>query len=346
MKEIVMKLKCHTPWCKYEYDENPDLTLEELEQRFFNDTHNFYCNGICDIKFTNLGKITISFIEEKTLDEIRDVSAILLYFISICNGFNCEYAPNVTIDSKEYKEFFSFAPEDATQYPLLKNLKFYDVSLQEIKDNFVNILCDLLSANNRRYYLSLLSNYYSLLVYKDFIGNGEYRFRNIVTVFESLATIMFYETKYKQVEAQNKEYFAQARERLSNKSCTICANIDNEYTFSKTKTDAQIMPKSVSLDIKLQDIFNYTQKFGLFFKLPLSNECKRIAYTRNFISHLFTPNNNLMNREEMSTYTAAYKILFRMVFLSYCGIDNDLIKKNFLRNEPIRQTLNKLFDIN
>ena len=224
MKELVVKLKCHTPWYKYEYDNIPELTFEELEERFFNDTHTFSCNGTCDIKFNNLGQITISFVEEQTLEEVRDISAILLYFISICNGFNCEYIPPAIIDGKEHKDFFSFAPEDKTPYPLLKDLKFYDVSLQDIKDTFSNILCDLLALDTRRYNMALLSNYYTLMVYKDFIGNGEYRFRTIVTLLESLATLMFYENKYKKVEDYNREYFAQVKKQLSNIKCKECIN--------------------------------------------------------------------------------------------------------------------------
>lgn len=329
MKEISLKLKCHTPWCKYGYDQNAELTLEELEERFFNDTHLFHCNNICDITFSNLGDITISFYNEITLDSIREITAILLYFISICNGFNCEYAPNVSIDGKEYNDFFSFALEDTTQYPLLKNLKFYELSLQEIKDTFGNIISTLTAPDKRQYYLALLSNFYSLMVYKDFVGNGEYKFRNIVTNLESLITLINI-ADYQTIETKNKNFLQELKD----------LNI-----ISNTKINESIMPKGVSLEHKLKDIFSYAQKFGLTFKPSMSNECKKIAYTRNFISHLFVPNSNLLSNNDRSKYTAIFEILFRMIFLSHCGIDNALIKKNFLRNEPIRQTLNEVFDI-
>lgn len=74
-----MKLMCYILLCKYSYYN--DLTLEKFEYIiFFNYAHTFYCDGVCNIKFANLGDIALSFIDEKTLDEIRDVPDIMLYF--------------------------------------------------------------------------------------------------------------------------------------------------------------------------------------------------------------------------------------------------------------------------
>ena len=328
MKEISMKLKCHAPWCKFSINQN-DLSYEEVEHKFWTDIHKFNCENLCCIEFDNMGGIHISFVEEQSLHDIKIISAILLYFISLCNGFNCEYDPTAIIDCKIYQNFFSFAQEDKTLLPLVKNQKFYDISLEDIQDNFSHIMSVLLSPNNRRYFLALLSNYYALTVYKDFVGNGEYRFRNIVTVLESLITLINSD-KYAAKEAEHANFLQEMKK---------------QELFSNSQIDKHILAKGMRLQDKIIDIFDYAKRFGLNIKLDSSKESQKIADTRNFISHLFTTEKEFLNSHEISNYTAAFQILFRMIFLNYYGVNVALIKNSFLRNEPNRELLQQIFNI-
>ena len=329
MKKISINLKSHAPWYKYHIDESSQLSSEEIEQIYLTELHKFVCGNICVIQFDNLGNIYVEFNEEQTLSDIKDVSAILLYFISLCNGFNCEYKSTAIIDGKTYQNFFSFAQEDKTFLPLLKNTKFYDISLEDIKDDLSQIIATLLAPDNRRYFLALLSNYYSLTVYKDFVGNSEYRFRNIVTNLESLITLINND-KYTTIENEHKNFLQDLRE---------------QELFSKSEMDKHILAKGVRLEEKLQDIFDYAKQFGLSLKSNSTVECHKIANTRNFISHLFKKEKVFLNREEMSNYSAALEILFRMIFLDHYGVDNALIKNKFLKNRSNQEILKQIFYI-
>ena len=86
-------------------------------------------------------------------------------------------------------------------------------------------------------------------------------------------------------------------------------------------------------------------KFGLEFKLNYNDECEKIANTRNFISHLFDEDKKYLSEQEESKYTAVFEEIFRMLFLEYCGVDTNLIREKFLKNTPIKITLNNVFNI-
>jgi len=200
--------------------------------------------------------------------------------------------------------------------------------LEDINSIFGDIICKLFSAN-KLVILSLLSNYYSIVFYKDFIGNGIHKFRNIVANIESIITTINAK-KYLDDENENKEYFA------------VLNNISG---VSKSKLKKHLSFRRVSLEEKLKDSFEYMEKFGLRFKLNVNKECKKIADTRNFVSHLFETDKEYLSETEISDYTAVFEEMFRMLFLEYCGVSYTLIGEKFLRNAPICIKLKKCFDI-
>ncbi len=326
MKTIVSKLNIHTPW--YIYRVKDVSYYMENNDAFLNETHCFSCGEICDIEISNAGLVKFIFKTDTNEKQVREYCAIFLYFISICNGFNCEFDTTAYVDNQPKVNFFSYAKEDETDLPLLKDKKFYEIALEDIKEKFGDIISKLFSTN-KLFMLSLLSNYYSMVVYKDFIGNGTYKFRNIVANIESIITIINKE-KYKQVEKENKEYLEK---------------LHNDFGISKSQLNKYLTIHRVPLKDKLEDVFKSMEKFGLKFKLNYRKECEKIANTRNFISHLFDENKEYLSEEEQSKYTAVFEEIFRMLFLEYCGIDKNLIRENFLKNVPIRITLENVFNI-
>lgn len=326
MKNLLVKLNLHTPW--YIYRLKDVSYYVENDEAFFNETHCFSCGEICDIEITNAGLVKFLFKNDITEKQAKEYCAIFLYFISICNGFNCEFDTKAYVDNVLNENFFSYAKEDKTDLPLLKDKKFYEIALEDIKEEFGEIINKLFSAN-KLFMLSLLSNYYSMVVYKDFIGNGTYKFRNIVANIESIITIMNKE-KYKQVEKENKEYLEK---------------LHNDCSVSKSQLTKYLTIRRVPLKEKLEDVFRYMSKFGLEFTLNYNDECEKIANTRNFISHLFDENKVYLSEQEQSKYAAVFEEIFRMLFLEYCGVDMKLIREKFLKNTPIKITLKNVFNI-
>ena len=326
MKTIVSKLNIHTPW--YIYRVKDVSYYMENNDAFLNETHCFSCGEICDIEISNAGLVKFIFKTDTNEKQAREYCAIFLYFISICNGFNCEFDTTACVDNQRIEKFFSYAKEDKTDLPLLKDQKFYEIALEDIKEEFGAIINKLFSAN-KLFMLSLLSNYYSMVVYKDFIGNDTYKFRNIVANIESIITIIN-EKEYRQSEEENKEYL--------NK-------ISNNLKISKSQLNRYLTIRRIPLKDKLEDVFKYMSKFGLEFKLNYNDECEKIANTRNFISHLFDKDKKYLSVQEQSKYTAVFREVFRMLFLEYYGVDTNLIRKNFLKNTLIKTTLNYVFNI-
>jgi len=326
VKTIISKLNIHTPW--YIYRLKDVSYYVKNDEAFFNETHCFSCGEICDIEITNAGLVKFLFKNDITEKQAREYCAIFLYFISICNGFNCEFDTMAYVDNVLNENFFSYAKEDKTDLPLLKDKKFYEIALEDIKEELGGIINKLFSAN-KLFMLSLLSNYYSMVVYKDFIGNGTYKFRNIVANIESIITIMNKE-KYKQVEKENKEYLEK---------------LHNDCGVSKSQLNKYLTIRRVTLKDKLEDVFRYMSKFGLEFKLNYNDECEKIANTRNFISHLFDENKMYLSEQEQLKYTAVFEEIFRMLFLEYCGVDANLIREKFLKNTPIKIILKNVFNI-
>ena len=326
MKTIVSKLNIHTPW--YIYRVKDVSYYMENNDTFLNETHCFTCGEICDIEISNAGLVKFLFKTDTNEKQAREYCAIFLYFISICNGFNCEFDTTAYVDNQPKVNFFSYAKEDETDLPLLKDKKFYEIALEDIKEEFGDIINKLFSTN-KLFMLSLLSNYYSMVVYKDFIGNGTYKFRNIVANIESIITIINKE-KYKQVENENKEYLEK---------------LHNDFSISKSQLTKYLTIHRVPLKDKLEDVFKSMEKYGLKFKLNYKKECEKIANTRNFISHLFDEDKEYLNNEEQSKYTAVFEEIFRMLFLEYCGVNTNLIREKFLKNIPIKITLKNVFNI-
>lgn len=326
MKTIVSKLNIHTPW--YIYRVKDVSYYMQNNDAFLNETHCFSCGEICDIEISNAGLVKFIFKTDTNEKQAREYCAIFLYFISICNGFNCEFDTTAYVDNQPKVNFFSYAKEDETDLPLLKDKKFYEIALGDIKEEFGDIINKLFSTN-KLFMLSLLSNYYSMVVYKDFIGNGTYKFRNIVANIESIITIIN-EEKYRQIENKNKEYFKK---------------VSNDSKISKRQLNKHLTIRRIPLKDKVEDVFKCVSKFGLEFKLNYNDECEKIANTRNFISHLFDEDKKYLSEQEQSKYTAVFEEIFRMLFLEYCGVDTNLIREKFLKNTPIKITLNNVFNI-
>lgn len=324
MKKLIAKLNIHTPWFYFEPDESWIDRLNEYKL----EVHHFSCGSICNIDINNGGLVIFDFNNDITENQLREYTSIFLYFLSICNGFNCEFKEDVEIDGIKKLNYFTYATEDKTDLPLYKNIKFYEISLFEIKDIFGNILNKLFTMN-RLFIQTLLSNYYSMLVYKDFVGNGIFKFRNIIANIESIITLIK-EKDYNEYKEKNTKYMNSIAEKLS---------------ISSTQIKRHICPKLITLEQKIKDVYNEMQKYGLFLKNECVNDTIKIINTRNFISHIFDDEKKAyLNDKEISKYTSSFQECFRMLFLEFCGVEVSLIKNNFLRNIPIRNKLSKIFN--
>lgn len=337
MKKIEVTLKTHTWWQCLKVNSidnstddvtNNEEILGQIEDMFYH-RHHFICGDLCEIDITNNGLICLTFNEDKTENELREYAAILLYFISLCCGYNCEFKSEANIDGIDYKEFFTYAKEDKSGFSLYKNRKNHEISLSDISLQFGEIMYKLYTLN-RRYILTLLSNYYSLVVYKDFIGNGEYLFRNIISNVESIITSINEET-YTKKEEEHKKYIDFLKSR---------------HNISKTQLKEHLIPKSITLKEKLMDaIIKVEEILKVRFKFDLNTECDKIANTRNFISHVFSANKVYLSDNEISTYRTVFAEIFRILFLYYLNIDISLIYSRFIKNKPMRLTLSSLFEI-
>ena len=115
--------------------------------------------------------------------------------------------------------------------------------------------------------------------------------------------------------------------------------------ISKRQLNKHLTVRHIPLKDKLEDVFKHVSKFGLVFKLNYNEESEKIANTRNFISHLFDEDKKYLSEQEQTKYTAVFEEIFRMLFLEYCGVDADLIRERFLKNIPIKITLENVFNI-
>lgn len=326
MRILKAKFDIHTPW--YKYAEGDLSNYSQDYCGYLSEKHIFDCGDLCDIEITNDGFVAFLFkldIEEK---EVREICAIFLYFISICNGYNCRFKTTANIDGVEALNFFTYAEEDKTELPLSKDLKYHEIALEDIKSNF-GIILNKLFSENRYFILNLLSNYYSMVVYKDFAGNGIYKFRNIITNIESIFTILKKE-EYKKFEDKNRQYIRMLAEKTG---------------YSCTELKNHISPCRFSLKDKLKDLFKYLNNYGLHFKFGLDEESERIANTRNFISHLFNENKKYISDKQMTKYTIVFEVIFRMLFLEYFGVDKQIIHSKFLRNKLILEKLGNFFEV-
>lgn len=346
MYKFSAQLKSHTHWWLI----TEGISDEEFLENILLKTHKFSCTDFFDLEIDNLGKITFTFNRKMKEDEVRNISAIFLYFVSLCCGFNCEYKEDAYIDDIKHDNFFNFAKEDklpiikGDKYPpvLYKDLKVHEIGLNDIHNTFNYILDKLF---NMKLNLTLLSNFYAMVFYKDFIGNGEYLFRIIVTNIESLITLMN-KNDYDNILEEHSKFLHSLKEIIKSK--------ENKEDFKKygincTNLGGHLQQSFISLQKKLKDTFLYLKKYGLEFKLNLETETTKIADTRNFISHNFDKDKVYLTQEERSDYTEMLREIFRMLFLEYCGVDVGLIKQSFFNTSPsskvIRNILEKFFEI-
>lgn len=346
MYKFSAQLKSHTQWWLITEGISEEDNLEDILLK----THKFSCTDFFDLEIDNLGKITFNFSKEVKEDEVRNISAIFLYFVSLCCGFNCEYKEEAYINDIKHDNFFNFAKEDnlpiikGDKYPavLYKDRKFHEIGLNDIYTNLNYILEKLF---NMKLNLTLLSNFYAMVFYKDFIGNGEYLFRIIVTNIESLITLIN-KNDYDSIVEEHSKFLHSLKEIIKSK--------ENKEDFKKygincTNLGEHLQKNYIPLQKKLKDTFLYLKKYGLMFKLDLEKETTKIADTRNFISHNFDKDKVYLTQEERSDYTEMLREIFRILFLEYCGVDEHLIKLNFLKTSPssneIRKILEKFFEI-
>lgn len=329
MKTIEAKLKIHTPWCRMITKKLPkDIEPEQFQKVLLNleKQYRIYkCGDLCDIEINDLGNIRIKFNNNCDMYEAAKLMSIIIYFISICNGFNCEYDKKIKIDGKQVEEFISFPKEDKYEN-LFKDIKFYEISLEEISDKFGDIIYNLYSHKNDEMILSMLANYYSMVFYKDFIGNAKYKYRNIITNLESLITIINKDV-YEEIINTNKSLYKELTKEKGKKI--------NKYTTFRT----------ISLQDKLKDLLKLVKNlFGLSLNDDINKETLKLANTRNFISHLFDIEKEYLSIQEIDDYTTSLQEIFRMIFLYHVGIDALLIKRKFLQNGAIRLKLGLNFN--
>ena len=339
MKDIRVKLDIHTPWHRHVYKIDDAISYEELiklqnEQEYY--FYKYNCGDLCEININNQGEIFINFYNEMSESDVRHLLAIIIYFISICNGYNCKYEKNMVIDGKEKCDFMSFAKEDDCPVPLFKDTKFYEICLEDIDSKFGDIIYELYS-KDKLYILELLNNYYSSVVYKDFNGNNYFHFRNLVTNIESI-TSSIYEEEYKKIENNNKNYIKDLLVKVNN----LC-----DLNLKRSDINKHVMIRRPSLDNKIKDFIDCCEhEFGLKFKKD-KIIIQKVADTRNFISHIFDNTEKVyLTNEEISDFNVSFWHLFRMVFLVHvCKINNVFVRQQFLRNSMIRMQISKEFDV-
>lgn len=327
MKKLEFKLKIHTPWHVINNINAECNDLLEIQKSFkenYLSYHLFNCGDFCNIEINNAGNVIFTFFNDVKNDIAHEFVALFVYYISILNGFNCEISTNCKIDNNPYKNYFSFPKEDKASCILMKNIKFYEISLESIKNTFGRDMYKLYCQGNKDFMLNILANYYSTVLYKDFPGNLEYKFRNIITNIEALISLI-YKEQYEKIRLQNKQKI-------------------KEFKITINDIDKYVLPKSVSLQNKLKDMFSlFFELFGLTLKNNLNQECEKLANSRNFISHLFDKECIKLTYCEMNNYTRALPEVFRMLFLYYLGYDKEFIKIKFFRSLYIQKRFSLIF---
>lgn len=329
MKTIKFTLILHTPWSKFPSKENLDNATDEkfieIIKNFSEEYHLFKCGNLCNIFINNNNQIKIDFLHDETNEtNVRELIMIIVYYVSILNGYNCKLENNCEIDNNLIENFFNFPKEDESNFSVFKDIKFYEISLESIKNDFGNHIFNLYSNPNRKFILTLLSNYYSTVFYKDFFGNLEFEFRNTIVNLESIISIIKKED-YKNIKEENKEKM----KKFGGKNLKSCA-----------------APINISLKDKLQDLFKlFESLFNVEFKKNLNKECEKIANTRNFISHLFEDQKECLNDNEISMYNNVLPDVFRMLFLYYLNLDKNFIKISFFKNQIIRRKMLTIFNM-
>lgn len=338
---VAFKIKCRLPWFKYAKREIElsGNTIEEINQECLR-----YDMGFCpDIIFNagkdrfranNLGEIEIEYAESLSQDKIRNHINTLISFISMCVGDICQCEDWIIIDNRTYEKFFDFPSETPTELPLSQKRKFWEVSFEEIRNDFGSILDFLLHSPKSKIITTyILPNYLATVYFIDFIGSLEWKFKNAVTTIESL---MYYikHDEYTEKEKGNKDKFKSLRTKIKQ-----VEGIESDLK----PIDSYSSPKRINLDKKIHDAILLGQEYlGVDIKndVDINIYSQKCANTRNLLSHYIeeNPRNQYLAENEISDATRFLITLAKYLLLKELCPNVDITTK-FKRNLLMRTYL-------
>lgn len=325
--KVIFKIKCRLPWFKYakrkiELNGN---TFEEINKECLQYDMEFcpdivFNNGKDKFRANNLGEVEIYYDENLSTEQIRTNVNILISFISMCIGDVCQCEDWIIIDDKKYETFFDFPAETHTNLPLYQKRKFWEVSFEEIRNDFNSILDFLFySPESNIITTYILPNYLATVYFIDFIGSKEWKFKNAVTTIESL---MYYikSKEYKTKEQANKDKFKNLKSKVK------------ELEKDLKTLDDYLAPKRVNLDEKIRDAILLGQKclgVGIKENFDINIYAQKCANTRNILSHYIdrNPRNQYLTEDEISDATYFLITLSKFLLLKEICKNIDITTK-------------------
>ncbi len=325
MNKFIFELESHTRWaflpnsCN-EIDLIDDNQLidyfnskESELKKVFND-ENF------ELSFSNKGQIELIAYGELSLNKFAIKAMNLLYFISVCSGYNVKYKDYLIYNNKKIT-FFSFPIEDTLpiingeKIKLYKDIKYHEIGLKNIFDNHETFKM-ILNSDTRQ--LDIGINYYNCLFYKDMFNRPNINFKNIVASIESLISAIN-KDKYTEKENKNKDEFV-------------------EFTKENKKLEKFISIKRVGLSEKLIDTFKIIEDIlsVKFNKNTINLLSEKIANTRNYLSHLYEVKSTtkMLTDNQIHDLSPLIQMIFRILYLDYFKIDKKILGQNFFKMIP------------
>ena len=327
---VAFKIKCRLPWFKYAKREIElsGNTFEEINQECLRYDMEFcpdvvFNAGKDKFRANNLGEVEIEYAESLSQDKIKNHINTLISFISMCVGDICQCEDWIIIDNRTYEKFFDFPSETPTELPLSQKRKFWEVSFEEIRNDFGSILDFLLHSPKSKIITTyILPNYLATVYFIDFIGSLEWKFKNAVTTIESL---MYYikHDEYTEKEKGNKDKFKSLKTKIKQEE-----GIESDLKY----IDSYSSPKRISLDKKIQDAILLGQEYlGVEIKkdIDINLYSKKCANTRNLLSHYIeeNPHNQYLAENEISDATHFLITLAKYLLLKEICPNVDITKK-------------------
>ena len=338
---VAFKIKCRLPWFKYAKREIElsGNTFEEINQECLRYDTEFcpdvvFNAGKDKFRANNLGEVEIEYAESLSQDKIRNHINTLISFISMCVGDICQCEDWIIIDNRIYEKFFDFPSETPTELPLSQKRKFWEVSFEEIRNDFGSILDFLLHSPKSKIITTyILPNYLATVYFIDFIGSLEWKFKNAVTTIESL---MYYikHDEYTEKEKGNKDKFKSLKTIIKQEE-----GIESDLKY----IDSYSSPKRISLDKKIHDAILLGQEYlGVDIKndVDINIYSQKCANTRNLLSHYIeeNPRNQYLAENEISDATRFLITLAKYLLLKELCPNVDITTK-FKRNLLMRTYL-------
>ena len=349
--KVIFKIKCRLPWFKYakrkiELNGN---TFEEINKECLQYDMEFcpdivFNNGKDKFRANNLGEVEIYYDENLSTEQIRTNVNILISFISMCIGDVCQCEDWIIIDDKKYETFFDFPSETHTNLPLYQKRKFWEVSFEEIRNDFNSILDFLFySPESSIITTYILPNYLATVYFIDFIGSKEWKFKNAVTTIESLIYYIKKE-EYTEKEKKNKDKFKKLKSNLKQlekleklKEVEELKDLEElevlkEFEQNLKAVDTYSAPKRVNLDEKIRDAILLGQEcLGVDIKenCNINIYAKKCANTRNILSHYAdrNPRNQYLSEDEISDATYFLITLSKFLLLKEICKNIDIATK-------------------